>query len=107
MQSRIRPMLESRQGIGKGIRLGWSVAVPALWMVGSAGCAQLNDPYKDSAGAIHVELTTPSAAGFEGRTEFGRPFRRDWEPVHADVPRGDVSHWPLWWEDPFEDKGNT
>lgn len=80
------------------------LVLPALALL--AGCSHLNNPYKDSSAVINDEMTTPSAEGFRGRTEFGRLTRRDAPPSTVYYENGAVSHWPLWWEDPFEDKGN-
>ena len=79
--------------------------LPALLLV-LAGCAHVNNPYKDSSASIADEMTTPSAEGHKGRAEFGRQARRDSAVSEVRHENGAVSHWPLWWEDPFEDKGN-
>ena len=75
-------------------------------LAASAGCAHLNNPFKDSSAAIDDEMTTPSAEGTKGHAEFGRETRRDIAVSEVRYENGAVSHWPLWWEDPFEDKGN-
>lgn len=93
-------MLESRNGKRRAIGL-------AAMLAALGGCAHSNDPFKDPGEAIRVELTTPNAEGFAGRAEFGRPLRRQWPETEVAAKEGDVSHWPLWWEDPFEDKGNA
>ena len=71
-----------------------------------AGCAHVNNPYRDSSAVIDEEMTTPSAEGYAGRAEFGRPAVRNWTTSEVRYENGAVSHWPLWFEDPFEDKGN-
>lgn len=78
----------------------------ALSLCASFGCAQLNDPWKDSSAAIDADMTTPSTQGYQGVAEFGRPTGRTWEGSEVRYVNGSVTHWPLWWEDPFEDKGN-
>jgi hypothetical protein len=72
-----------------------------------AGCGQLNNPYKDSGSAIEPEMTTASADGFM-RHEAGlnRPHQRTWSASTVAYENGAVTHWPLWFEDPFEDYGN-
>ena len=70
------------------------------------GCAQLNNPWKDSSAAIDADMTTPSTEGYKGNPEFGGPNRRTWAGSEVRYANGSVTHWPLWWEDPFEDKGN-
>jgi hypothetical protein len=73
---------------------------------GATGCAQVNNPWKDSSALVEQEMTTPSAEGFKGHAEFGGATRRDIAPTQVSYENGAVTHWPLWWEDPFEDKGN-
>lgn len=71
-----------------------------------AGCAHVNNPYRDSSAAIEDEMTTPSTEGHRGHAEFGRQARRDYPVSEVRYENCAVSHWPLWWEDPFEDQGN-
>lgn len=70
------------------------------------GCAHVNNPFKDSGAAIESEMTTPSAEGYQDRGEFARAPGRSWAASEVQYENGTVSHWPLWFEDPFEDKGN-
>jgi len=72
-----------------------------------AGCGHVNDPWRDSSAVIDHQMTTPSAEGFKGQPEFGRTARRDVPPATVYYENGSVTHWPLWWEDPFEDQGNN
>lgn len=78
----------------------------ALLAIGLSGCAHVNNPYKDSSAHINNEMTTPSAEGYRGHSEFGKSKRRSGPVNEVRYENGAVSHWPLWWEDPFEDKGN-
>lgn len=82
------------------------VAVAALAVVVS-GCAQLNNPYKDSSAAIDAEMTTASAEGYQGKAEFPSTLRRTWDSADVRYENGAVTHWPLGFEDPFETKGNS
>ncbi|MCG8405543.1 MAG: hypothetical protein MI923_10135 [Phycisphaerales bacterium] len=70
------------------------------------GCAHLNNPWKDSSEAIDEEMMTASAEGYQNRTEYAASMRRDWTQETVYYENGAVTHWPLWFEDPFEDKGN-
>lgn len=80
--------------------------VLALAMTACAGCAHLNNPWADSSAAIDGDLTTPSTEGYSGPSEFAVSLRRTSEPCEVVYANGSVTHWPLWFEDPFEDKGN-
>jgi hypothetical protein len=72
-----------------------------------AGCAHVNNPYIDSSAAIDPEMNTASSRGYAaGHSEFGRPVRRQSAESEVRYENGAVTHWPLWFEDPFEDKGN-
>jgi hypothetical protein len=54
-------------------------------------------------------LTTSSTDGYRAQAESNpspQP-RRDWPASAVYAENGTVSHWPLWFEDPFEDKGNA
>ncbi len=82
------------------------VAACALAISISAGCAQLNNPWSDSSALIDADMTTPTTEGYKGSSEFGGPIRRSCEGSEVRYANGSVTHWPLWWEDPFEDKGN-
>ena len=85
-----------------------SVAVLAAFLFsGFVGCAHLNNPYEDSSAMINDEMTTPSTQGYmAGGAPTGRPLGRTWAGSQVQYTNGAVTHWPLWFEDPFEDKGN-
>ncbi len=71
-----------------------------------AGCAHVNNPCTDSSAVINAEMTTASAEGFRGKAEFPARHCRNPQQETVLAENGAVSHWPLWFEDPFEDKGN-
>lgn len=76
-------------------------------LIAMAGCAHLNNPYEDSSAAINDEMTTPSTQGYmAGGPSTGRQLGRTWSSSCVLYTNGAVTHWPLWFEDPFEDKGN-
>lgn len=80
--------------------------VPAMAAL-VAGCAHINNPYEDSSAVINEEMTTPSTQGYMAEDRpSGRPLGRTWNSSEVLYTNGAVTHWPLWFEDPFEDKGN-
>lgn len=86
-----------------------AVGVMLLGAAFAAGCAnQLNNPFKDSGAASRAEETTPSATYYTSRDDGARPppLRREGRGTTAYYESGTVTHWPVWFEDPFEDKGN-
>ncbi|HPF41085.1 MAG TPA: hypothetical protein PK093_20800 [Phycisphaerae bacterium] len=84
-----------------------SRAICVLALLGGVGCSHVNNPWVDSSVIVEEEMTTASAQGYCGKSEFrSNRWRTNW-PAHSVVyENGAVSHWPLWFEDPFEDKGN-
>lgn len=79
--------------------------------VGLLGCAgQTLDAFSDSAAVPDEAMTTPSA---DVVRRSGKPALVGVRARAAGSPQcvvtaqdGTVTHWPLWWEDPFEDKGS-
>lgn len=71
------------------------------------GCTHVNNPFVDSSEAVLPELTTASADGFRGAAD-GQYIRvqRAWDSSVVYQENGAVSHWPLWFEDPYEMRGN-
>lgn len=72
----------------------------------AAGCAHVNDPFKDSSLYIDAEMNTASAEGYRAAPEFRTVVLRESPHNEVRYENGTVTHWPLWFEDPFEDKGN-
>ena len=73
----------------------------------AGGCQHMINPFVDDLPAVS-EVTTASAAGARSapRSDLQVP-RRSFAETYVDAQSGTVDHWPLWWEDPFEDKGST
>ncbi len=69
---------------------------------------QLNNPFKDSAPYMLDDRTTPSVIAYVEHTPGQLPpiYRRDIPASDVYYESGLVTHWPLWFEDPFETKGN-
>jgi hypothetical protein len=80
------------------------LSVAALFV---GACAQVNNPWQDSGALVDGEMQTASSVGSTGKSEFGRPHRRVVGQSLALYENCAVTHWPLWFEDPFEDRGNT
>lgn len=72
-----------------------------------AGCTQLQqaNPYVDDTRSAGL-VTTTSSEGIRaaGRSPVHR--QREWEGHQVVYHNNDVTHWPLWFQDPFEDKGS-
>jgi len=79
------------------------VAVGGLLL--SAGCQHIKDPFVDDVPPVS-EVTTTSVQGARAAASHPTVPRREFAAVHVEPQDGTVDHWPLWWEDPFEDKGS-
>lgn len=102
--SRFKRIFGSPLGLG-GDRVSYRFFAGVL-ICACLGCNHLNDPFKDSSAVIDSEMTTASADDYMAGQHDYAPPRRDWRPTDVYYENGAVSHWPLWFEDPFEDKGN-
>ena len=87
----------NREGLAAAV-VGWCVAL-------IAGCQHTINPFLDDLPVVD-QVTTASVEG--ARTAPRKPSapRRDFAAVSVEPQPGTVSHWPLWWQDPFEDKGS-
>lgn len=85
-------------------RFAWFVLMATALLAN--GCAHLNNPWIDSSAVIDSEMTTASAEGHKNRSTHGRQYRRGYSEATVTYENGVTTHWPLWFEDPFEDKGN-
>lgn len=75
--------------------------------IASIGCSHVNNPWVDSSTVVEEEMTTATAQGYSNKSEFAsNRWRTNWPKHDVVFENGAVSHWPLWFEDPFEDKGN-
>src|SRR5262245_32088889 len=97
------------------VRAGWAKTflvlcsvfpVPCSLLV---GCAQVNNPWIDSSVAINDDMRTPSSDAYSKKeqAELRLEHARTWPGSIGTYHNGAVTHWPLWFEDPFEDKGNA
>ncbi len=55
---------------------------------------------------IDAEMTTPSTVSYTSEEKPGTPYRRTGAQGPVVYENGVVTHWPLWFEDPFENVGN-
>ncbi|MBN1344347.1 MAG: hypothetical protein JXQ73_16790 [Phycisphaerae bacterium] len=76
-----------------------------LFVAGMAGCAHAINPFADE-GVPKDEMTTASERVARDASATPVIRKRQWEQTTTSYPSGAVVHWPLWFEDPFEDKGS-
>lgn len=83
------------------------VLVATALSIGAAGgCNQLNNPFKDSTAYAQADMTTPSADVYLAKPPTTTLAQRNLPASDVYYESGLVTHWPLWFEDPFEYKGN-
>jgi hypothetical protein len=100
----------SRMNVGLVKQMCWlgGAFVIAMAAMAMSGCAHVNNPFVDSGAAVEPEMNTPSAEAYGARAAQESPAvqpQRVWPESVVYAENGAVSHWPLWFEDPFEDKG--
>jgi hypothetical protein len=73
----------------------------------SVGCSKFQEanPWDDRSVAGDT-VSTPSANGVYAANKQPVIRTRNWEQTSATYENQGVTHWPLWWEDPFSDKGS-
>lgn len=88
----------------------WLAAGLSCCLFLAVGCNHVNNPWVDSGALVDQEMTTPSTEAYVRRAEQSTASpqpQRVWRQSEVYCENGAVSHWPLWFEDPFEDKGNS
>ena len=94
-----------RSGAWWGRRMRAAVLVAGTWLL--AGCAQVPNQWREDGPSHGAEWRSPTAVDVEGKVEPAELRHRDYAPVVLNaVPLG-VTHWPLYFEDPFEDRGKA
>ncbi len=71
-----------------------------------AGCAHLPNHYRETGPATVEPWSSPTTADIYERFESAELRHRDWGAMTVCAESGAVVHWPLYFEDPFVDKGD-
>jgi hypothetical protein len=74
-------------------------------VAGAGGCHLMVNPYTDEI-AMEPAVTTPSAEQAQAAQVAVTVTQRDYDLVEVRVEDGSVTHGPLYFEDPFEDRGS-
>jgi hypothetical protein len=80
------------------------VSVLALGLL--AGCEHVPNYYKETGPSVTMDWQTPTEKDILANHECAPPRQRDWPMTVTSAEDGSVVHWPLYTEDPFEDKGH-
>ena len=75
----------------------------ALFLV---GCAQVPNQWQEDGPATAAEWDSPSAKDVRASHAPATQRHRDGEATPTAAQSGAVTHWPLYFEDPFVDKGH-
>ena len=71
----------------------------------STACQHVENPFRDET-IPASSITTATAEGVRQGAGPAESPHREWPEQRIVVHSGMVTHWPLWWEDPFEDLGS-
>lgn len=69
------------------------------------GCARVPNLFAADSPSYRTPLESPTAADVQTRFVAPEPRSRQWQQRTVAAKRTDVLHGPLYFEDPFEDKG--
>lgn len=85
-------------------RSSWLLAGLALgWL--ASGCHEYVNPWTDNTVGTEA-VTTASVAAAEAQHKPVVSRQREYAPAALMAQDGSVRHFPLWFEDPFEDRGS-
>jgi len=69
------------------------------------GCAHIPNQFREDGPAAVDELESPSSIDLYARFKPNAQRTREWQQICTKQENGAVTHWPLYFEDPFVDKG--
>lgn len=81
-------------------------ALGAGWLFLSAGCAATPNQWREDGPAATQTWSSPTVAAIESQYEPAEQRHRQWREMTVADAGGAVTHWPLYFEDPFVDKSH-
>ncbi len=88
-------------------KLPVSVALMSLLVAALvAGCAHIPNHYREEGPSTTMNWDSPTAADVKASHQPAEPRHRSWQTTTVAAESGGVDHWPLYFEDPFVDKGD-
>ncbi|MCK4343432.1 MAG: hypothetical protein KAY37_17095 [Phycisphaerae bacterium] len=87
-------------------RVVWTVVLTVTVVGLSTGCALTPNYYREDGPSVTAAWDSPTAADVKARYEPLEPRHRAWGAMTVACESGAVAHYPLYFEDPFEDKGH-
>lgn len=70
-----------------------------------AGCTHVPNQWVEDGPATTTEWESPTTKDLQAEYTPAEQHHRDWEAMPVAAESGMVTHWPLYFEDPFVDKG--
>ena len=70
------------------------------------GCAQVPNQWAEDGPATTEQWNSPTANDLRANYTPAQQRHRDWETSSLSAQPDAVTHWPLYFEDPFVDKGH-
>ena len=86
-------------------RTSEAVVLALLLGAGLSGCNEIVDPWFDDLPGAN-DVSTASVEGARAAKVEPSQRVRESQRSRIEAQDGTVTHWPLWWEDPFVDKGS-
>ncbi|MGD8453089.1 MAG: hypothetical protein PVJ57_14820 [Phycisphaerae bacterium] len=83
---------------------GWGGVLVLVLVL--AGCAHVPNQFREDGPSVGVTLDSPTVQDVKSRVSPAEPTCRGWHVQTVSAESGAVTHWPLYFEDPFEDKGH-
>lgn len=80
-------------------------ALIAGWLAAASGCGVPHNYWRQDSPATAAALDSPTAEDVKAQHHFAADRQRGWQTAAAVEERGAVVHTPLYFEDPFADKG--
>jgi hypothetical protein len=84
-----------------GLAIGGLLVGLALW-----GCAYVPNQFREDGPSVTMRWDTPAATDIKEHYAPAALRERGWARVTVATESGGVAHLPLYFEDPFEDKGH-
>ncbi|MFH1745775.1 MAG: hypothetical protein ABIG44_01895 [Planctomycetota bacterium] len=82
------------------------ISVALCLAVVLAGCAHIPNQFREDGPAVSASWESPTSADLKDRATAVESYSREWDLATVYPESGAVTHWPLYFEDPFADKGH-
>jgi hypothetical protein len=78
----------------------------SLFVILGAGCSPGHDHFREDGPSVTADWDSPTAKDVKARVQPAQASYRNWDVSTTAAENGAVAHGPLYFEDPFEDKGH-